>query len=66
MAEDPQHTHYYERVDGRRIPVTEEERQQIPPIELELFTPEYARRLMKDRQQYRERDVHNIPDLSEV
>lgn len=46
----PVHTHTYERLDGKRIKLTSEEKAGIAPIELELFSKGVARQMMRDRQ----------------
>lgn len=48
----PTKTHYYERLDGKRILLTEEEVSGIAPIELELFSLRAARGLMLDRRKH--------------
>lgn len=45
----PIHTHTYERLDGKRIKLTSEEKDGIAPIELKLFSKSVAQQMMRDR-----------------
>lgn len=45
----PPITHYYERLDGKRIYLTSEEASQMAPIELELGSKKIARQMMLER-----------------
>jgi hypothetical protein len=50
----PVHTSIYERLDGRLVPLTREERAGIAPIELEMYPKKIAREMMLHRQRIRD------------